>query len=103
MDYGMIFEYLDDGERKSIFLTLDENGMTILRKCLKEHGRYVNKGNKTIFFIENGDSKEVAILIKNEIKSNPNFSFNPQIIELMKDRECWFIVEKELLKIKRAV
>ena len=50
MDYGMIFEYLDDGERKSIFLTLDENGMTILRKCLKEHGRYVNKGNKTIFF-----------------------------------------------------
>ena len=42
-------------------------------------------------------------MIKNEIKSNPNFSFNPQIIELMKDRECWFIVEKELLKIKRAV
>ncbi len=103
MDYGMIFEYLDDGERKSIFFNLDENGMTVLHKCLTEHGRYVNKNGKTIFFIENGDSKKVSILIENEIESNPTFSFNPQIIKLMKDRECWFIAEKELIKVKRAV
>ena len=103
MDYGMIFEYLDDGERKSIYFDLDENGMTVLRKCLTIHGRYVNKNGNTIFFIENGDSQEVAILIENEIKSNPNFSFNPQVIKLMKDRECWFIAEKELVKVKRAV
>ncbi len=103
MDYGMIFEYLDDGERKSIFFDLDENGMKILYRFLTKHGRYVNKNGKTIFFIENGDSLEVAILIENESKSNIAFSFNPQIIKLMKDRECWFIVEKELVKVKRAV
>ncbi len=103
MDYGMIFEYLDSGKRMSIFFDLDENGMTILYKFLLEHGRYVNKNSRTIFFIENGEAKEVAKLIKNEIKSNPTFSFNPQIIKLMKNRECWFIVEKELVKVKRAV
>jgi len=99
----MIFEYLDDGERKSIFFDLDENGMKILYRFLTKHGRYVNKNGKTIFFIENGDSKKVSILIKNEIKSNSNFSFNPQIIKLMKDRECWFIAENELVKVKRVV
>ncbi len=103
MDCGMIFEYLDDGERKSIYFDLDEQGMTVLYKFLTKHGRYVNKNGKTIFFIENGDSQEVAMLIKNEIESNPNFSFNPQIIKLMMDRECWFIVEKEMVKVKRAV
>ena len=103
MNREVIFEYLDNGERKSIFFDLDENGMTILRKCLTKHGRYVNKDSKTIFIIESGDSQEVAILIKNEIKSNPTFSFNPQIIKLMKDRECWFIAEKEFVKVKRAV
>ncbi len=103
MDYGMIFEYLDDGERKSIYFDLDENGMTVLRKCLTKHGRYVNKNGKTIFFIENGDSQKVAKLIENETESNPNFSFNPQILTLMMDRECWFIVEKELVKVKRVV
>ena len=103
MNREVIFEYLDNGERKSIFFDLDENGMTILRKCLTKHGRYVNKGSKTIFIIESGDSQEVAKLIKNEIKSNPNFSFNRQIIKLMKDRECWFIAEKEFVKVKRAV
>ncbi len=103
MDYGMIFEYLDSGERKSIFFALDENGMTILRKCLTEHGRYVNKNSRTIFFIENGEAQEVAKLIKNEIKQNIHFSFNPQIIKLMKNRECWFIAEKEFVKVKRAV
>ena len=103
MDYGMIFEYLYDGERKSIYFDLDENRMTVLYRFLTKHGRYVNKNGKTIFFIENGDSQEVTILIKNEIKSNPNFSFNPQIMTLMKDRECWFITEKELVKVKRAV
>ncbi|MBA7555787.1 hypothetical protein ES705_48474 [subsurface metagenome] len=86
-----------------IFFDLDENGMTILQKCLTEHGRYVNKGSNTIFFIENGEAQEVVMLIENETKSNVNFSFNPQIIKLMKDRECWFIVEKKLLKVKRAV
>ncbi len=101
MDYGMIFEYLDDGERKSIFFDLDENGMTILYKFLLEHGRYVNKNSRTIFFIENGEAQEVAKLIKNEIKQNIHFSFNPQIIKLMKNRECWFIAEKEL--VNRAV
>ncbi len=99
----MIFEYLDDGERKSIYFDLDENGMTVLYRFLTKHGRYVNKNNRTIFFIESGEAQEVAILIENEIKSNPNFSFNPQIIKLMKDRECWFIVEKELVKVKHAV
>ncbi len=103
MDYEMIFEYLDSGERKSIYFDLDENGMTVLYRFLTKHGRYVNKNGKTIFFIENRDSQEVAILIENEIESNSNFSFNPQIIKLMKDRECWFITEKELLKLKRAV
>ena len=99
----MIFEYLDNGERKSINFTLDENGMSILRECLTEHGRYVNKNSRTIFIIESGEAQEIAKLIKNEIKSNPNFSFNRQIIKLMKDRECWFIAEKELVKVKRAV
>ena len=99
----MIFEYLDRGERKSIHFALDENGMLILRKCLTEHGRYVNKNSRTIFFIENGEAQEVAKLIENEIEANPTFSFNPQIIELMKGRECWFIAEKELVKVKRAV
>ncbi len=103
MNREVIFEYLDDGERKSIFFDLDENGMTVLYKCLKEHGRYVNKNSRTIFFIENREAQEVAILIENEIESNPNFSFNPQIITLMKDRECWFIVENELVKVKRVV
>jgi hypothetical protein len=103
MNREVIFEYLDNGERKSIFFDLDENGMTILRKCLTEHGRYVNKNGRTIFFIENGEAQEVAKLIENEVESNPTFSFNPQIIELMKDRECWFIAEKELVKVKRAV
>ncbi len=103
MNQEVIFEYLDDGERKAIFFDLDENGMTILRKCLTERGWYVNKNGRTIFFIENGDSKKVSILIKNEIKSNSNFSFNPQIIKLMKDRECWFIAENELVKVKRVV
>ncbi len=103
MDCGMIFEYLDSGERKSIFFDLDENGMTILYKFLLEHGRYVNKNSRTIFFIENGETQEVAKLIENEIESNPTFSFNPQIIELMKGRECWFIAEKEPVKVKRAV
>ncbi len=103
MDCRMIFEYLDDGERKSIHFALNENGMSILRKCLTEHGRYVNKNNRTIFFIENGEAQKVAKLIKNEIKSNSTFSFNPKIIKLMKDRECWFIAEKELVKVKRAV
>ncbi len=103
MDYGTIFEYLDNGERKSINCALDESGMTILYKFLVEHGRYVIKNSRTIFFIENGEAQEIAKLIKNEIKSNPTFSFNPQIIKLMKDRECWFIAEKELVKVKRAV
>ncbi len=103
MNCGMIFEYLDDGERKSIHFPLNENGMSILRKSLKKHGRYVNKNGKTIFFIEKSDSQEVAILIENEIESNPNFSFNPQIIKLMMDRECWSVAEKELVKVKRAV
>ena len=103
MNRDVIFEYLDSGERKSIFFDLDENGMTVLYRFLTLHGRYVNKNGKTIFFIENGDSQEVAILIENEINSNPKFSFNPQIMTLMKDRECWFIAEKELLKVKRAV
>jgi len=58
---------------------------------------------RIIFFIENGEAQEVAKLIENETESNPNFSFNPQIIDLMKGRECWFIAEKELLKVKRAV
>ncbi len=91
MNRKVIFEYLDSGERKSINFALDENGMLILLKCLTEHGRYVNKNNRTIFFIESGEAQEVAKLIGNEIESNPTFSFNPQIIELMKDRECWFI------------
>ncbi len=103
MDCGMIFEYLDDGERKSIYFDIDENGMTVLYKFLTLHGRYVNKNNRTIFFIENGEAQKVAKLIKNEIKSNSTFSFNPKIIKLMKDRECWFIAEKELVKVKRAV
>ena len=30
MDCGMIFEYLDSGERKSIFFDLDEYGRTVL-------------------------------------------------------------------------
>ncbi len=100
MDCGMIFEYLDSGERKSIFFDLDEYGRTVLFKFLTIHGRYVNKNGKTIFFIENGDSQNVSKLIENEIESNPNFSFNPQIIKLMKDRECWFIAEKEMVKNK---
>ncbi len=103
MDCGMIFEYLDDGERKSIYFDLGENGMTVLYKFLTIHGRYINKNGKTIFFIENGDSQEVAILIKNETESNSNFSFNREIIKFMKHRECWFIAEKELVKVKRAV
>ena len=103
MDYGMIFEYLDDGERKSIFFDLDENGMTVLYRFLTIHGRYVNKNGNTIFFIENGDSPNVAILIKNEIESNSNFSFNPQILKLMMDRECWFITGKAFVKVKRAL
>ena len=103
MDYGMFFEYLYDGEKKSIFFDLDEHGMTVLYRFLTKHGRYVNKNGKTIFFIESGDSQEVAILIENETESNSNFSFNPQIIKLMKERECWFIAEKEMVKVKRAV
>ncbi len=99
----MIFEYLDDGERKSILFDLDENGITVLYKFLTIHGRYVNKNGKTIFFIENGDSQEVAMLIENEFESNIAFSFNPQILKLMKGRECWFIAEKEMVKVKRAV
>ena len=103
MDREVVFEYLDNGERKSIHFALDENGMLILRKCLTKYGRYVNKNSRTIFFIESGEAQEVAKLIENEIESIPTFSFNPQIMELMKDRECWFIAEKELVKVKRAV
>ncbi len=103
MKRKVIFEYLDSGERKFINFALDENGMFILRKCLTEHGRYINKNSKTIFFIESGEAQEVAKLIENETESNPAFSFNPQIIELMKDRECWFIAEKDLVKVRRAV
>ena len=65
MDCGMIFEYLDSGKRKSIFFDLDENEMTVLYGFLTKYGRYVNKNGKIIFFIENGDSQEVAILIGN--------------------------------------
>jgi len=48
MDCGMIFEYLDSGKRKSIHFTVNENGMSILRKCLTQHGRYVNKNSRII-------------------------------------------------------
>ena len=44
----MIFEYLDSGKRKSIHFTVNENGMSILRKCLTQHGRYVNKNSRII-------------------------------------------------------
>ncbi|MCK4803650.1 MAG: hypothetical protein KAT88_03805 [Spirochaetes bacterium] len=60
MNREVVFEYLDNGERKSIHFVLDEI-------------------------------------------SNSGFSFNPQIIKLMKDRECWFIEEKEAISVKRAV
>ena len=104
MDREVVFEYLDNGDRKSIHFALDENGMLILRKCLTKYGRYANKNSRTIFFIESGEAQEAAKLIENEIESNPALSsFNPQVIELMKDRECWFIAEKELVKVKLAV
>jgi hypothetical protein len=72
--------------------------MMILHKLLLEHGRYVNKGGKTIFFVENVETNEIAEKLKIEIERNGNFSFDLRIIEIMKDRECWFIEEKELEK-----
>ena len=98
-----VFEYLDDGERKSIHFVLNESGMMILHKLLLEHGRYVNKGGKTIFFIENGEAKEIAGKLTTEIERNGNFPFDLQIVELMKDRECWFIEERELEKAGQAL
>lgn len=103
MNREVVFEYLDNGERKSIHFVLDDDGMSILHNILLKHGRYVNKGNRTIFFHENAEAKEVAKLIEGELISNSDFSFNPQIVKLMKDRECWFIEEKEAIRIKRAV
>ncbi|MCK5568745.1 MAG: hypothetical protein KAJ15_03450 [Spirochaetes bacterium] len=103
MNRKAIFEYLDSGERKSIHFVLDEDGMSILHNILLKYGRYVNKGNRTIFFLENIEAKEVAKLIDGELISNSAFSFNPQIIKLMKDRECWFIEEKKAIRVKRAM
>ena len=93
-----VFEYIDDGERKSIHFVLNKSGMMILHKLLLEHGRYVNKGGKTIFFIENVESKEIADKLEIELEQNGSFQFDLRIVELMKDRECWFIEEKELEK-----
>jgi len=52
MNREVVFEYLDNGERKSIHFVLDEDGMLILHNILLKHGRYVNKGNRTIFFMK---------------------------------------------------
>ncbi len=103
MNKEAVFEYLDDGERKSIHFVLSESGMMILHKLLLEHGRYVNKGSKTIFFVESAEAKEIAGKLKIEIERNANFPLDLQIVELMKDRECWFIEEKKLEKMGRVM
>lgn len=103
MNKEAIFEYLDDGERRSIHFVLSESGMMILHKLLLEHGRYVNKGSKTIFFVENAEAKEIAGKLKIEIERNADFQLDLKIVELMKDRECWFIEEKKLEKAGRVV
>ncbi len=103
MNKEAIFEYLDDGERRSIHFVLSESGMMILHKILLEHGRYVNKGGKTIFFVENAEAKEIAGKLKIKIERNADFKLDLQIVELMKDRESWFIEEKKLEKAGRQL